>query len=60
MTQVESISPPSKPQRYLVLSATPGEMQQEINKQAGNGYKPILMCGMGGGTIIVILEHTAS
>jgi tRNA A22 N-methylase len=35
-------------------------MQQEINKQAGNGYKPILMCGMGGGTIIVILEHTAS
>jgi len=58
MTYVEAkTSAPSKLQRYLVLSATRAEIEQELNQQAEKGYKPILMSGTGGSTINVILDR---
>jgi 4-diphosphocytidyl-2C-methyl-D-erythritol kinase len=50
-------SEPPKLQRYLVLSATRTEIEQELNKLAEKGYKPILMSGTGG-TINLILERS--
>jgi 4-diphosphocytidyl-2C-methyl-D-erythritol kinase len=50
---------PPKLQRYLVLSATRTEIEQELNKLAEKGYKPILMSGTGG-TINLILERGES
>jgi 4-diphosphocytidyl-2C-methyl-D-erythritol kinase len=58
MTYVEATtSAPLKLQRYLVLSATRTEIEQELNKLAEKGYKPILMSGTGGGTINLILDR---
>jgi hypothetical protein len=54
MDYVEAQGTTPKPQRYLVLSATRGEMEQEINKQADKGYKPILM-SITGSTIVAVL-----
>lgn len=54
MALVEATSP--KPQRYLVLSETRAKLEQELNRLAEKGYKPILM-STEGSTICVILER---
>jgi 4-diphosphocytidyl-2C-methyl-D-erythritol kinase len=57
MTYVEATtSAPPKLQRYLVLSTTRTEIEQELNKLAEKGYKPILMSGTGG-TINLVLDR---
>jgi len=59
MSDGEATSPPLKRRRYLVLSDAREPIEQEINKHAENGYRPLLMSASGG-TIIVLLEHDSA